>query len=41
MLTPRPPQVEEWLKNTDYNGDGNISYEEFKFALNGNSAIDC
>ena len=32
--------VEEWLKLTDKNGDGTISYDEFKFAFVGTNMID-
>jgi hypothetical protein len=27
--------VDEWLKNVDYDGDGQLSFEEFKFGLQG------
>lgn len=32
--------VEEWLKLTDKDGDGTISYEEFKFAFVGTNMLE-
>ena len=29
-------QVDEWIKDVDYDGDGQLSLEEFKFSLAGN-----
>ena len=31
-----PAQVEEWLEKTDYDRDGTVSWEEFKFSIAGN-----
>merc|ERR1712062_16916 len=33
-------EVEEWLEKTDYNRDGSVSWEEFKFSIAGNM-INC
>ena len=28
-------QVEEWIERVDFDGDGQISYEEFKYSISG------
>lgn len=33
-------QVEEWIKDVDYDGDGQLSFEEFKFSIQGNVEIE-
>ena len=33
-------QVEEWLNMCDTDGNGEVSYEEFKFSLMGNMMVE-
>ena len=33
-------QVDDWVSQVDFDGDGVLSYEEFKFSLSGNLNID-
>ena len=33
-------QVEEWIERVDFDGDGQISYEEFKYSISGGHAFD-
>ena len=33
-------QVEEWLEKVDYDHDGTVSFEEFKYSIQGN-IVDC
>ena len=34
------PKVETWLSDVDVDGDGQLSYAEFKMSLAGNLLID-
>ena len=36
LILANSTQVDEWIKDVDYDGDGQLSFEEFKFSLAGN-----